>query len=194
MKPSPITGILLAAGASRRFGTDKLTQSLPNGVPVAVQACRHLLMACDQVLVVVRPGSTTLIDQLTPLGVEIAVCDTASQGMGASLAFAIQSRPDAHAWLIALADMPGIQTETLRQVADALRDGALLAAPQFQGRRGHPVGFSAALGEALRNLQGDQGAKSLLRTHAQALTQIDCEDPGILWDIDHPEDLLNLST
>jgi len=193
MNSSPITGILLAAGASQRFGTDKLTQHLPNGVPVAVQACRRLLMACERILVVVRPGSTRLIDLLAPLGVDIAVCETASQGMGTSLAFAIQSCPDARGWVVALADMPGIQVETLRQVAAALHDGALIAAPHFHGRRGHPVGFSAKLGDALMMLQGDQGAKSVLRTHAQSLTRIDCEDPGILWDIDHPEDLLNLS-
>jgi len=101
--------------------------------------------------------------------------------------------PDARGWVVALADMPGIQVETLRQVAAALHDGALIAAPHFHGRRGHPVGFSAKLGDALMMLQGDQGAKSVLRTHAQSLTRIDCEDPGILWDIDHPEDLLNPS-
>ena len=60
--------------------------------------------------------------------------------MGCSLACAVRATPDAAGWLVALADMPYIATRSHQQVAAALRSGASIAATEFQGRRGHPVG------------------------------------------------------
>ena len=80
-----IVGILLAAGASRRFGADKLTHSLPDGDLVAVRACRNLLAVTDSVLAVVRPGSERLAALLQSEGAEVMICADADQGMSASL-------------------------------------------------------------------------------------------------------------
>jgi len=67
--------------------------------------------------------------------------------------------------------------------------GATIAAPCWQGRRGHPVGFSQALGPELAALSGDEGAKILIQTYLEQLHIIDCDDSGILRDIDKPDDL-----
>ena len=184
-----ITAILLAAGASRRFGGDKLAQVLPGGDTVAAQACRRLLAASDEVVAVLRPHSEILATQLQAVGARVVICPAAEQGMGTSLAFGVQNSPDASAWVVALADMPWIQPATVARVADALRSGATIAAPVWQGRRGHPVGFSSALRDELLELQGDQGAKSVLQTHSQQIRLLACNDPGILQDIDLPSDL-----
>lgn len=184
-----IQGILLAAGASRRFGADKLTQRLPDGEQVAVRACHNLLSSTDKVLAVVRPNSPVLAGQLQDLGAEIVVCSAAESGMGTSLAFAIRACPHASGWVIALADMPWIMPTTIEKIANELRTGAKIIAPCWQGQRGHPVGFSKIFGSELAQLQGDKGAKSLLQTHIQQLKLIDCNDPGVLQDIDHPTDL-----
>jgi molybdenum cofactor cytidylyltransferase len=191
---NPIVGILLAAGASRRFGSDKLTRSLPDGDPVAVRACRNLLAGTDRVLAVVRPGSEKLAALLQTEGAEIRVCADAEQGMGASLGFGIRACPEAAGWLIALADMPWIEPVTIRKVADALRSGTAIAAPCWQGRRGHPVGFAHALGPELAVLSGDEGAKAVIQAHLDQLRLIDCADSGVLRDIDKPEDLPILTT
>jgi molybdenum cofactor cytidylyltransferase len=190
----PIVGILLAAGASRRFGSDKLTRSLLDGDLVAVRACRNLLAGTDKVLAVVRPGSEELASLLQAEGAEVRVCADAEQGMGASLGFGIRSCPEAAGWLIALADMPWIESATIRNVADALRSGAAIAAPCWQGKRGHPVGFSHVLGPELAALSGDAGAKAVIQAHLDRLLLIDCVDAGVLRDIDKPEDLLILTT
>ncbi|MGZ8158982.1 MAG: nucleotidyltransferase family protein [Methylobacter sp.] len=185
----PIVGVLLAAGASERFGTDKLTQLLSDGDSVAVHACRNLLAGCDEVLAVVRPGSEALASRLHAEGVQVRICADAKLGMGASLAFGVQTMPDASGWLIALADMPWVSPATIIKIADALRLGALIAAPCWQGQRGHPVGFSRVLGEELIALTGDAGAKSVIQAHLEQLRIIDCDDSGVLRDIDKPEDL-----
>lgn len=185
----PIVGILLAAGASLRFGSDKLTHSLPDGDLVAVRACRNLLAVTDCVLAVVRPGSERLAALLQSEGAEVMICADADQGMSASLVCGVRARPEAAGWLIALADMPWIAPTTIRKVADALRMGAAIAAPRWQGRRGHPVGFSHILGPDLSALSGDEGAKTVINAYLEQLQLIDCDDPGVLRDIDRPEDL-----
>ena len=184
-----IAGILLAAGASRRFGADKLTQKLPDGSLVAVRACRNLLAATDKVLAVVRPGSEALAAQLSAAGAEVGICTDAENGMSASLVFGIRSCPEASGWLIALADMPWIAPKTIRKVVDALRLGAPIAVPCWLGRHGHPVGFSQALGPDLAALRGDAGAKAVIQAYLDQAHLIDCNDPGIFKDIDRPEDL-----
>lgn len=188
-----ITGILLAAGSSKRFGSDKLMQILPNNDLVAVRACRNLLQGTDCVLAVVRPGNQVLVERLQAEGANVTVCSEAEQGMGISLAFGVNASPEAFAWLVALADMPWIDPSSIRKVADALCSGALIAAPVWQGQRGHPVGFSRILRSELMDLNGDTGAKSVLQSHKKQLHLIECDDPGILMDIDHPDDLQHLN-
>jgi molybdenum cofactor cytidylyltransferase len=186
---SSIIGILLAAGASRRFGADKLTHVLPNGNLMAVRACRNLLAGTDSVLAVVRPGGERLAALLNAEGAEVRICADAGQGMSTSLAFGVRARPEAAGWLIALADMPWIAPATIRKVANTLRLGATIAAPTWQGQRGHPVGFSNVLGPELAVLSGDEGAKAVIQAYFEQLQLIDCDDPGVLRDIDKPEDL-----
>jgi molybdenum cofactor cytidylyltransferase len=79
-------------------------------------------------------------------------------------------------------------------VAEALRNGASLAAPVFGGRRGHPVGFARDWFEALAGLEGDRGARDVLAAHAAALALVPCDDPGILVDVDVPSHLEDLPT
>jgi molybdenum cofactor cytidylyltransferase len=90
---------------------------------------------------------------------------------------------------VALADMPFIQPASHRAVVAALRAGASLAAPQCQGRRGHPVGFDRRWRDPLSVLQGDQGGRDILSAHREQLVLCPVDDPGVLLDIDRPQDL-----
>ncbi|MDD2760595.1 MAG: nucleotidyltransferase family protein [Methylomonas sp.] len=184
-----IVGILLAAGSGKRFGGDKLMQTLPNGEPIAVMACRHLLAGTDEVLAVVRPGCGLLAERLQAEGAIVEVCEHADRGMGSSLAYGIKASPKASGWLIALADMPWIEPASICSVADALRSGAVIAAPSFHGRRGHPVGFSGQLRDELAALNGDVGARTVIQSHLDRLHIVECDDRGILRDVDYPDDL-----
>ena len=187
---SLIVGILLAAGSSLRFGTDKLLQTLPEGDCVAVSACKSLLIGTDHVLAVVRPGITELEEQLYELGAEVMVFHDAAEGMGSSLGYAVRSSPDdTGGWLIALADMPWIKPSTIHKLSDCIRSGAEMAAPTYRGQRGHPVGFAKSYRPELSAIRGDSGAKSLLVDHHERLKLIEVDDWGVLRDIDRLEDL-----
>jgi molybdenum cofactor cytidylyltransferase len=185
----PIVGILLAAGSASRFGGDKLLAPLKDGTPLGVRAFCNLDACVDSVVAVVRPGDQGLARALSDHGAEITVCPHAANGMGQSLAWAIRATPLAKAWVIALADMPWIQSATIRRISDALESGAALVAASHQGVRGHPVGFSRRYYGELVALSGDEGAKTILRAHAAELQLIETDDAGVSRDVDTPADL-----
>ena len=184
-----IVGLLLAAGSASRFGSDKLRHALPHGVPIAVQAARHLRSAVQEIFVVVRPGADELASRLKTEGCEIVVCENAAAGMGASLACAARAAGAADGYLVALGDMPYVRPTSIAAVRDALAGGAPLAAPYFRARRGHPVGIAGIFYDELLSLKGDEGAKQLLALHHSKLVKIPVGDPGVIRDIDKPEDL-----
>lgn len=185
----PIVGILLAAGRGRRFGSDKLLHPLPDGTPMAVAAASSLRPACDRLIAVLRPGSESLAALLAAAGCETVVCPEADGGMGHSLAAGVRAAADAGGWIAALADMPFIVPASHRAVASTLRAGASLAASEFRGKRGHPVGFAARWFGQLASLAGDQGGRTILEAHRQKLVLCPVDDPGVLRDVDRPEDL-----
>lgn len=189
MSASGCCGILLAAGRATRFGSDKLLHPLPDGTPIVLASARALGAALPRLVAVVAAGDGRLARLLADEGIATVVAADAAAGMGASLAAGVAAVPDASAWLVALADMPFIRVDSIARVAAALAAGAALAAPIHGGRRGHPVGFSGEFRAALLALRGDQGARAILDEHRSRLRLVECPDPGILRDIDRPEDL-----
>jgi molybdenum cofactor cytidylyltransferase len=182
-------GLLLAAGSATRFGSDKLQHALPHGVAIAVQAARHLRAESARVIAVVRPGADATARALTAEGCEVVVCEKAAEGMGASLACAARAAGAADGYLVALGDMPFVRPSTIAAVREALAAGALLAAPYWRARRGHPVGFAGSLRAELEALAGDEGAKRVLAAHEARLVKVPVGDPGAIRDIDRPSDL-----
>ena len=170
---------------------NKLLQPLTDGphagLPVVVAAARNMLAALPRVLAVVRADDTQVARVLGALGCEVRVCHDADTGMAASLTCAIDHVRGAPGWLIALGDMPGVEPATIAALSQAIGDGAHIAVPVFQGRRGNPVAFSAFHLPLLLALDGDQGARSIVNSHAVCDVAVD--DSGILRDIDTPDDL-----
>jgi molybdenum cofactor cytidylyltransferase len=184
-----IYGILLAAGMGTRFGGDKLTAPLHDGTPIALAAARNLHAVLDEVRVVVRDEDIHLARLVSNEGFKVVYCSAAGRGMSDSIACGVAATPQADGWLIALGDMPFIRPQTIKAVVDYLRSGALIAAPNFRGKRSHPVGFSAALREELLNPQEKCGALSLLQCREKELVEVPSDDPGLMIDIDTPADL-----
>ncbi|MFO1316939.1 MAG: nucleotidyltransferase family protein [Burkholderiales bacterium] len=191
-----IAGILLAAGRGARFGGAKLLAPLPAashgvgaGTAVGAAAAAHLFSALNDVVAAVRPGDHLLQRALEATGARVVACPRADDGMGASLACAVAAVAEADGWVIALGDMPWIAPATISAVADALRDGAEIAAPAYRGERGHPVGFARPYGPLLTALTGDEGARAIVNARKWAVRLVDVDDAGALRDVDHPADL-----
>lgn len=184
-----IQAILLAAGASGRFGSDKLLVDV-DGEPMVVRAARNLLVAGLPVVCVARDAAGSVARLLAGVpGVSVSACPEARLGMGRSLAWGVAAVPTADAWLVALGDMPWVEPDTVRALSDALRTGASMVAPEYQGSRGHPVGFAGHWREHLLALEGDQGARRLLADQPREVLRVPVRDPGVLRDLDYPGDL-----
>lgn len=181
-------GVLLAAGASRRYGGCKLLQAHIAGRPMAAVAAEHLLQALPAPLAVVADDRSPLAELLQALGLRTVVNPDPGRGMASSIAVAVAASRGRDGWVIALADMPWIQPATIAAVAAALRAGAPAAAPAYGGRRGHPVGFGRACAAQLVALRGSSGAKALFQQLPGARV-LPTDDPGVLRDVDRPGDL-----
>jgi len=184
-----LAGVVLAAGSSSRFGQDKRMVPLPDGQWLGMQAVRTMLQVLPRVIAVVRPGDDTYSSAARELGSLIVECESASLGLGHSIACGVDAASDADGWIIALADMPYIRTASYELVVNTMSGGADLAAPVYRGTRGHPAGFSSRFRDELLVLRGDRGARDLLRHHRDLLVALDVDDPGVVDDIDFPEDL-----
>ncbi|MDY0062111.1 MAG: nucleotidyltransferase family protein [Myxococcota bacterium] len=180
-----ICGVLLAAGASRRMGRDKLALPWRGTTVLAATLARWQAARLDLLLLVRRPGAPD-----APPGVQVVLNPDADEGMGSSLRRAVRALPvGTDAVVVGLADMPEVTTATLDLLVDAWRPcgPAGIVAPSHDGRRGHPVVFGAAHLPALALLGGDQGARALLATGPVTLLPV--ADPGVLRDLDTPADL-----
>ena len=194
-----MVGILLAAGFSRRFGsTNKLLQRLPDGRPIALASAENLIQSIPVSIAVLRPENKELAELLLNAGLNIVFCKENNQEMADSLAAGIRYSANFEAagdgfvndgFVIALADMPFIQSKTILAVANKVANGASIVIPTYQNQRGHPVGFSAKFRDYLENLHGDEGARSVTKRYADELELLPTDDADILVDIDTPNDL-----
>lgn len=188
--------VLLAAGRSQRFGSDKRYARL-NNTPqdtgsVLFTTLQQICASGLPCFVVLRPGDQVLAEQLDTMNVNWGICPDAHLGMGHSLAFGIKATQHWQGWLIALADMPWVQAETYLKLANAL-NGENIVRPCYIADKspqqyGHPVAFSKPYAYALMGCKGDSGARHLLKSGEQ-VTELPLTDPGIILDIDHPEDI-----
>jgi molybdenum cofactor cytidylyltransferase len=113
--------------------------------------------------------------------------DAGRPGMGDSIAAAVHvTRDSAGGWMVLPADLPLVQARTLAAIARAPMDVEVLM-PVFEGQRGHPVRFAASCGDALANLQGNQGAALVVA--ARKAMKFIVDDVGCVMDIDTVEDL-----
>ncbi|KGE04339.1 nucleotidyltransferase family protein [Pseudohaliea rubra] len=180
--------LLLAAGRGTRFGSDKRLARLPGGERLLDCSIATVHAADLPLCVALGPGDETLAMELEARAIAAFRCADAPRGMGATLAEATGRLPPWEAVLIALADMPYLRSGSLRAVA-AAATAARICVPAYKGCRGHPVAFGRHFRKELQRLGGDHGARGLIERFPQSVSDIVLDDPGILRDIDRPEDL-----
>jgi len=186
--------IVLAAGLGARFGGGKLLAPF-QGLPLIAGALKAALKS-PAISVVVAIGDTDRTLEITALNlddyadVRVVRVANPAQGMGASLAAAARAVPtDLDGVFVFLGDMPLIGPEIAPALAAALTGPDVIVAPIHDGRRGHPVLFGRDWIPALRALDGDTGAQSLIRRAGDRFVTVPTDDPGVLFDVDRPEDL-----
>lgn len=188
-----ISAIVLAAGASRRFGSQKLLADL-RGKPVVRWSVEQVLGASpDELLVVVGHEGASVRAALHRLAVRFVANQEWPEGIGSSLRAGIAALgPRTDAAMIALGDQPSVDAAVVAALLKAYTDApGPIMAPSYRGERGHPVIFAASLFPELLAIQGDRGARDVIARDASrvSLVQIDAAAPP---DVDTMAELQSL--
>ena len=186
---SAFYALVLAAGAGSRFGGGKLMTPWRGGVLIDGALDAACAAPVQSVLVVVG-ADPRVRDHAEAKGLAVIDAPGHALGLSASLKAGIAALPaDASGVLVFLGDMPSVPYAVLAPLAEALAQGAVAAAPQFDGQLGNPAALSASLFSQVLGLEGDKGARSLLEGLGERLVRIPSPDGGVLLDIDRPSDL-----
>jgi len=173
-------GLILAAGESRRMGSPKALLEY-RGETFLDRLVRLFSAHCAPVIVVVGAHAEAIRAGATrPCGF-VTNPDWAA-GQTSSMQCGLRAVPaEAEGVLFTLVDHPAVAERTIEVL---VRPGALLRVPRYQGRRGHPVWFSAALIPEFLALPAGSAARDMVRAHAAETEFLDLDDPGIVADID----------
>jgi molybdenum cofactor cytidylyltransferase len=182
------TIVVLAAGQGRRFGPGghKLLQSVGPDTVLA-ETVRHAIETGWPVAVVTTEAlAPTAAPWVATRDLVVLSDADAARGVGHSIAAGVVAHAGAPGWLVLPGDMPLVRPETIVAVGRALEQHPVAYA-QYQGRRGHPVGFAAELYSELMTLSGDEGARRLVARYPSVAVEV--ADPGVLIDVDTEADL-----
>jgi CTP:molybdopterin cytidylyltransferase MocA len=185
-----VAGLVLAAGAGRRFGMPKALVAYQGQLLVERAADTLRAAGCARTLVVLGASAEQVRSAVPGLPETVVNADWAS-GMGSSLRAGLDglAATAAEAAVVLLVDMPGVTPEAVRRVMTYAGAEALVMGG-YDGRRGHPVllGRSHWAGVAATAV-GDKGARDYLRAHAGEVRVVEVGDVAADRDIDVPADL-----
>ncbi len=179
-----IGAVVLAAGSSTRMGRPKSEMTIGPHGPAFIDTILAILDASgiSAVRVVVAPGHERR-------DVHHVLNPDPAAGMLSSILCGLRALPEGlDAVFVWPVDHPLVARETVVAMIAAFRTGdAPLVVPTHEGRRGHPVLFAARLLPALRRADPSRGAVAVVKAHDDRL-ELAVDDPGVLCDIDTPED------
>jgi molybdenum cofactor cytidylyltransferase len=161
-----VTGLVLAAGGSKRLGAPK--QLLRYGEGTLLDHVLETARACrfDQLVCVIGGSAEEVRARVELSGADVVENPSFGEGCSSSIAVALNAvDPRADVLVLMLGDQPGVTPDTVRALIDG-RGDAPLAACAYEDGRGHPLAFARTMFADLGQLHGDKGVWKLLDRHA----------------------------
>lgn len=194
MEASPrkldVDGVVLAAGRSTRMGRPKalLDASGESFIERAVHVLRR--GGCRYVLAVVPPDEEWEIRLADVSGAEVIFNPEPASEQIASLRLALAHVTyDAAGAMVLPVDFPLVRASTVVALRESfLARGAPVVRPTYRGRPGHPTLFARTVFPELLDPRLDDGARTLVERHAHDREDVAVDDPGVVTDINTPED------
>lgn len=187
-----ITAIILAAGQSKRMGQPKML--IPWGKTTVLGQVIHTFQAAGiEDLLVITGGDREQVEALVGNSARTVFNPNYADGdMLSSIQAGVAALgPGMQAALIGLGDQPHVQAGSVRLVADGYaKTGASIVVPSFHMRRGHPWLVARPHWEEIRRMPLSESPRDFLKRHAIEIRYVEVGDPGILKDLDTPEDYL----
>ena len=190
-----IAALVLAAGASRRLGEPKQLVQI-EGESLLRRTTRIALEAgYAPVFAILGFAAERMRPELDGLGIQVVVNSNWEEGMGSSLRCGLQAvmqeQPTPDAVLVLVCDQVRLNRVHLRTLLQRHAEGnGAITASTFAGRMGVPAVFGAEYFPELLNLQGDRGARELIRAASEQVNAVEWPDGEL--DLDHPEQLNRL--
>jgi molybdenum cofactor cytidylyltransferase len=180
-----ITGLVLAAGGSRRLGRPK--QLLPYGDGTLLGHVVQTARRCgfDQLVVAIGGAADEVRATVDLSGADVVVNDAYGEGCSSSIAAALRV-VQGDVLVLMLGDQPGVTAQTVRALL-AGRGEAPVAVCRYDDGRGHPIAFARSTFGALADLHGDKGVWRLLDQAGDAAAEV-AIDGAIPLDVDTEED------
>jgi molybdenum cofactor cytidylyltransferase len=183
-----VTGLVLAAGGSRRLGEPK--QLLPYGSGTLLDHALETARATgfDQLIVALGGSSAQVRRKVDLSGADVVENPGFGEGCSSSIAAGLSAMdPRSELMVLMLGDQPGVTAASIRALIAGCNEGTALAACLYDDGRGHPLAFGRALFGDLRELHGDKAVWKLMDRRSDQV--IDVRVPGrIPRDVDTRED------
>ena len=189
---SAVSGVLLAAGLSRRFGAELPKQlCLIEGEPLVRRIARRALGSrLVELIVVVGHQAEPVSTALAGLPVRIVENPAYETGQASSVRAGLGVVDSgSEAALFMPVDQPNLSTAVIDGLIELFEStGGPIVLPTFEGERGAPVLFARSLFAELETLVGDSGGRQLFSRHAAGIAELQLADLGPLEGLDTRED------
>ncbi|MCC5901476.1 MAG: nucleotidyltransferase family protein [Halomonas sp.] len=196
MPCSDVIVIVMAAGQSRRFGSDKRAAKLSSGETLLSTTLLTIQKYFLHSRVVIKPE-----DNAQSLGLSLMtptiISPRSHLGLGFSISDAfthlIQDKDMHHyrAAAIWLGDLPWVSLQTCSLLTKLVTPESIVQ-PLYQRKPGHPVIFGRKFWCELAHLENEKGANSVIKKHSNRIINVTISDPGVCSDVDYPDDLIKL--
>ena len=183
--------IMLAAGNSRRFGSNKLMYEV-DGVPMYQRTLRLLQKAAERIpdsriVVVTQPQYSEIIDVVKETGAEVLFNPKPERGIASSMQIGLEIAKDADACLFTVSDQPWLTAETIIALYDAFQSENKGMACTIRGEKtGNPCIFSKKYYRELMEITGDKGGKQIIKRYPEDVTYLKISDEREQQDVDVP--------
>ena len=181
--------IMLAAGNSRRFGSNKLMYEV-DGVPMYQRTLRQLRKAAEKIpdsriILVTQPQYSEIIDVVKGTGAEVLFNPQPERGIASSMQIGLESAKDADACMFTVADQPWLTAETIIALYDAFQsENKGMACIRHGEKTGNPCVFSKKYYKELMGITGDRGGKQVIKRHPEDVVYFKISDERELQDVD----------
>ncbi len=176
-----ISAILLAAGQSKRMdGENKLTKKI-KGKPLILHAVKNILNSSIDELIIVVGHQKEIIEKIVEKNEKIKFIfnESFENGMASSIKVGLKHLPEkTEAFFICLADMPNVNHNVYNKLIKFKNNNEIIV-PTYNGQQGNPILFSKSIKNTILTVEGDIGAKHIIKRNKQKIFQLEINDKSI---------------